>query len=101
MLTQTDIIEMAEEDRAYQRVKELVDLVEPYDLSGLSEEVIDKINSIGCTSFMCKFVKDKDDNKIYVIPLGEDKPIKIIYESEETDKLYEEVDNLKIGTWTI
>ena len=33
MLTQTDIIEMAEEDRAYQRVKELVDLVEPYDIN--------------------------------------------------------------------
>ena len=71
-------IEMAEEDRAYQRIKKLIDMVEPYDLSQIDPEIIDKINAVGCTSFKYRAVKS--DDKVYIIPCGEDKPIKIIME---------------------
>ena len=91
--------EMAEEDRAYQRVKELIDMVEPYDLSKIDPEILDRINAVGCQSF--KYQAVKADNKVYIIPIGGDKPIKVIVESDMEDKLHEAVQNLKIGAWTI
>ena len=78
-------------------------MFEPYDLSQIDPEIIEKINKIGCTSFQFKAVRD--GNKIYIIPLGEDKPIKVIVESDMEDKLHKDVEevvrNLEIGAWTI
>ena len=93
MLMQTDIIEMIEEDRAYQRVKELVDMVKPYDIDKIDPDIIDKINVVGCTSFKCKVIKA--DDKVYILPIG-DKPIKMVVESDTEDKLHKDVEELYI-----
>lgn len=76
-MKQIDIMTM-EEDRAYAKVKELIDMVEPYNID---PDIIDKINAIGCTSF--KYELAKDDDYVYVLPVGDDKQIKIAWRKEQ------------------
>ena len=77
-------IEWAEEARAYARVKELLDMVEAYNMDDFNDfnpqklyalakrvEEENKTQRVGCVL---------GDNKIYIVPI-EDKPIKFVLES--------------------
>ena len=66
-------------ENTVERVKELVDSIESFNVPP-NQEIIDKINAIGCTSFLCEF----KDSKIYMIGSG-DKPVKFVVE-EDGDK---------------
>ena len=72
-------------DREYygMTIQELIDMVEPYDISQIDPEIIDKINAVGCQSFKYEVVKA--DDKVYILPVG-DKPIKIVMEREDDNK---------------